>query len=108
MDIERDPPAEISGTTCCFCSKNRSTVNGSVKEGRSHLVPQPDQVPEPLRDLTPEIIEALRPFDIDVGEPKRAPSGWVQHRTMIRFAWTAESVADKINALKHKAVPGLL
>ena len=110
MDVQRDPPAEISGTACCFCSpsKKRPTSKGTVEEGRRHLVPQPDDVPEPLRDLAPEIIEALRPLDIDVGDPMRAPSGWVQHRTMIRFAWSADSVEDKIKALKHKAVLGLI
>ena len=91
MDVKRGPSAEISGATYCFCSSStkKSTSIGSVKEGRRHLVPQPDDVPEHLRGHTREVIEALRPLDVDVSEPMGAPSDSVQHKTMVRIGWSA-------------------
>ena len=90
MDMQRDPPAELTERACHICS---------AKKKRGCAVPQPADVPEPLRDLNHKVIDALRPLDIDVGEPKRAPSGYCRHATMIRFAWAEDSVEDKIAAL---------
>ena len=68
-------------------------------------VPQPGDVPEQLQQLPKEVIEALRPLDIDCGVFERAPQGYRVHSSMIRFAWSAEDVEDKIQRLaknRHK------
>lgn len=64
-----------------------------------HRVPQPDNIPLPLKDLTPEIIEALRPFDIDVGPETRAPNGYRKKVRMIPFSWAFVAVKEKIKSL---------
>ena len=72
---------------------------------RKEKVPQPEDVPEELQQLPKEVIEALRPLDIDCGVFERAPQGYRVHTTMIRFAWSAEDVEEKIRKLvknRHK------
>ena len=70
---------------------------------RGDKVPQPEDVPEPLRDLTSEIIEALRPLDVDTGNMVRAPNGYRVHTAMISFAWAAKDVKRKIKHLDTKS-----
>ena len=64
-----------------------------------HRVPVPEDVPTALRNLTPAIIAALRPLDMDVGPESRAENGYRKKLRMIRFSWALESVSDKIRAL---------
>ena len=64
-----------------------------------HRVPVPEDVPSALRNLTPAIIAALRPLDMDVGPESRAENGYRKKLRMIRFSWALESVSDKIRAL---------
>ena len=66
---------------------------------------QPHDVPGPLQQLPKEVIEALRPLDIDSGLYERVPQGYRVHSSMIRFAWSAEDVETKIRKLaknRHK------
>lgn len=65
-------------------------------------VPQPADVPEPLRSLKPRIIEALRPLEIDAGIYQRAPYGYRIHSSMMTFAWSASSVENKVAALAKR------
>ena len=55
IDLKGDPKVEIPMSQCRFC-----------KAKRKHYVPQPNDVPEELRDLTEEAIHALKPLDVDV------------------------------------------
>ena len=64
-----------------------------------HQVPLPEDVPVALRNLTPTIIAALRPLDIDVGPEARAENGYRKKVRMIRFSWALASVSDKIRVL---------
>ena len=66
-------------------------------------VPQPEDVSKPLRKLSPAVIEALRPLDIEVGPEVRAAHGYRKKARMITFAWAAKSVDAKIEALPSKA-----
>ena len=51
--------------------------------------PLPEEVPEPLRNLSAESCQALAPLELDVGPEIRAAhnSGYRLHATIIRFAW---------------------
>ena len=67
--------------------------------------PQPGDVPGPLQQLPKQVIEALRPLDIDTGVYERVPQGYRVHSSMIRFAWSTEDVETKISKLaknRHK------
>ena len=65
-------------------------------------VPQPEHVPKALRELSEQVIEALRPLDIDAGKFERAQYGYRVHSSMMTFAWSAKSVPDKIKALEKR------
>lgn len=59
-------------------------------------VPQPEEIPQPLRKLSLTMSKVLRPLDIDVGPVMKADSGYRHHVRMIRFSWSKTSVKDKI------------
>ena len=62
-------------------------------------------MPEPLRDLLPEVVQALRPLDVDVGPEVRADNGGYRKKVrMISFAWCVKRVSDKVRALRPDAV----
>ena len=66
---------------------------------------QPKDVPAPLQQLPKQVIDALRPIDIDTGVYERVPQGYRVHGSMIRFAWSADDVETKIGKLsknRHK------
>ena len=63
------------------------------------LIPNFEDIPQPLRALSKEVVQALRPLNIDVGPYRRAAYGYRAHSAMIRLAWAAESVPEKIRQL---------
>ena len=85
MDTRRVAPCTVSKKLCKVC-----------KNGK-YWVPQPDEIPRPLRKLSVKLTKVLRPLDIDVGPVKKANNGYRMHSAMIRFRWSEESVQDKIN-----------
>lgn len=66
--------------------------------------PVPEEVPEPLRNLGKQTMEALSPLEIDVGPEIRAAhnSGYRQHATMIRFRWKTQTVKNNMLADKEE------
>eukprot|EP00971_Amphidinium_carterae_P239447 4753454-Amphidinium_carterae.2 len=71
--------------------------------GTGYQAPQPSEVPEELRDLTPDTIAALRPVEIDCGHPAsgevRASDGYRVHVDVIRFRWHNLSVKNRVKKL---------
>ena len=67
--------------------------------------PVPEEVPEPLRNLSKQTVEALSPLEIDVGPEIRAAhnSGYRQHATMIRFRWKTQTVKNNIADKEERA-----
>lgn len=89
LDIARTLPPILPKSACLHCHRQRM-----------HFVPKPNDVPEPLRDLTLDIVMALRPLTIDVGpEWRSAAGGYRKHQRMIRFAWSERHVCDQIEDL---------
>ena len=86
IDCRRVAKPEIAPRACKACQ------NGKI------LVPKFEDIPEPLRNLSKEVVRALRPLDIDVGPYRRAAYGYRAHSAMIR-PWAAESVPEKIRQL---------
>ena len=70
--------------------------------GSGYPTVQPSEQPVPLRELTPEIISALRPLDLDCGPVERAMQGYRVHTGMMKFAWSFQTVNEKINDLASK------
>lgn len=60
-------------------------------------VPQPKDVPKPLRDLSQAVLEALRPIDIDTGNYEKVPAGYRVHTAMISFSWAEKDVQARTN-----------
>ena len=78
---------EIAPRACKACQ------NGKI------LIKKFEDIAGPLRNLSKEVVRALRPLDIDVGPCQRAAYGYRVHSAMIRLAWAAESVLEKMRQL---------
>ena len=89
MDARRIAKPVIPSAQCTACQKGEH-------------VPQPEDVPPPLRGLKPKVLEALRPLEIDTGVADRAPFGYRVHTAMICFAWEPVSVEYKIAHLEKR------
>ena len=90
MDLRRVNKPKVPANQCTAC-----------KHGE--YVPQPEDVPPPLRNLKPKVLEALRPLEMDLGNLERVPNGYRVHTAMIAFAWKEQDVATAVEALlKHK------
>ena len=86
VDLKKASSTSITKKVCTACNKGE-------------YVPQPEHIPVVLRGLKPEVIEALRPLDMDTGAEVRAPNGYRVHMSMMSFAWASTSVKSKIRAL---------
>ena len=80
IDCRRVAKPEIAPRACKACQ------NGKI------LVPKFEDIPEPLRNLSKEVVRALRPLDIDVGPYRRAAFGYRAHGAMIRLAWAVARI----------------
>ena len=90
MDLKRVNKPTIPPSQCTAC-----------KHGE--YVPQPQHVPEPLRNLKPRVLEALRPLERDIGFVERVPHGYRVHNAMMAFAWKECSVQDAIRHLDKRS-----
>ena len=68
---------------------------------RGETVPQWGDIPHALRRLTADTVDALRPFEIDLGPFKQAENGFRIHTAMFRVKWAARSAEEKILELKR-------
>lgn len=66
------------------------------------MVPQPDDVPLPLRNLTEADIRILRPFDIHCGDYKRMVHGYRQRTGPFRVTWSALLVEEKLQTIEDR------
>ena len=69
------------------------------KSGTGYKAPQPHEQPRQLRNLSEEIVEALRPLNADPGPHERADQGYRVHTSMTRIVWAKTSVKEKIAEL---------
>ena len=89
-DTRRVAQPRITAKACKQCRGNQ-------------WVPQPDDIPAPLRKLSLNMSKVLRPLDIDVGPVKKAQNGYRHHVRMIRFSWSEDTVEDKISQAQEKS-----
>lgn len=89
MDLKRVNKAIVPWRACTAC-----------KHGE--YVPQPEHVPDPLRNLKPRVLEALRPLEIDMGAVERVPNGYRVHNAMMAFARKQRDVETEIAALRRR------
>ena len=83
----------LAASACRRCARSK----------RQLMVPRPQDVPTPLRDLDPLVVKALRPLDIDVGPEVRAGTGGYRKKVrMITFSWCLQSVDAKLRRLPSK------
>ena len=90
-EVDTRRVAAPSITPCRWCSKDGAAS-----------VPTVHDVPRKLRGLTKKIVEALRPFEMDLGPYKRPLHGYREHAAMVRLLWAEQSVPEKIAALPKK------
>ena len=78
-------------------------INCKTKGKTGYWAPRPEDVPEPLRDLPHEIVNALSPLSVETGPyPQRGQNGYWVHTDIIRFRWKPRSVLDTIDALPRE------
>ena len=65
-------------------------------------MPTVRDVPRKLRGLT-KIVEALRPFEMDLGPYKRPLHGYREHTAMARLLWAEQSVPEKNRCFTSEA-----
>ncbi|CAK9101303.1 ATP-dependent DNA helicase PIF1 [Durusdinium trenchii] len=71
-------------------------------DGSASSVPQPTDVPRPLRGLSSVALAALRPLDLDCGNYQRPPHGYRVHTALARLSWCEEGVAEKVAKLPRQ------
>jgi len=84
IDTRRVAVAEITAKACKQCK------DGAV------WVPQPKDIPKPLRKLSLKMALTLRPLDLHVGPVKKASNGYRMKSSMTRMSWSEHAVKDKI------------
>eukprot|EP00435_Cladocopium_sp_Y103_P073100 s1226_g42.t1 len=89
MDLKRVNKATVPKSQCTAC-----------KHGE--YVPQPEDIPVPLRGLKRRVLEALRPLTMDIGFVERVPNGYRVHNAMMAFAWKERNVETEIAALRKR------
>ena len=87
IDCRRVAKPEIAPRACKACQNSKVSI------------PKFEDIPQPLRALSKDAVQALRPLDIDSGPYRRAAYGYRVHSAMIRLAWAAESIPEKISQL---------
>ena len=77
---------------------------GHCKSGgaKGYWAPSPEDVPRPLRKLSSQVIEALRPFDIHTGGVFRPPNGYLVHNDMMTFSFKKSSVEENLAKLSRR------
>ena len=78
---------------CTYCKSKGKT---------GYWAPQPDEQPLPLQKLTPEVLEALRPFQVHTGYFERAPHGYLVHTDMLRVSLKTVPVEAALRGLPKK------
>ena len=89
-DLIKSSKAMYGSTRCNSCAQGK-------------YVPQPADIPQALRGLSPEEVEALRPFDVDIGVERHAQYGYRIKTGMIAFSWKATAVEQDIADLLDAA-----
>ncbi len=84
IDARRVAQAEITAKTCKQCRAGQ-------------WIPQPEDIPRPVKKLSLKLSKVLRPLDINVGPVKKANNGYRHHVTMFRMSWSKQSVEEKIS-----------
>ena len=76
---------------CSHCSK-----------GTGYPTVSPEDIPEVLRNLTENVLWALRPLEPDVGPVVKARHGYRVHTDMIRFWWRPQTVEEQLDMLEDE------
>ena len=76
---------------CSHCSK-----------GTGYPTVSPEDIPEVLRNLTENVLWALRPLEPDVGPVANARHGYRVHTDMIRFWWRPQTVEEQLAMLEDE------
>ena len=88
VDISGTRPRKNCVAKCLHCAS-----------GTGYPTVAPEQIPEALQHLPPNVLWALRPLEPDVGRPVWARHGYRVHTDMIRFWWRPQTVRQQIQQL---------
>ena len=91
IDTRRVAPAEMTAKACKQCRAGQ-------------WVPQPEDIPRPLKKLSVKLSKVLRPLDIYVGPEKKAPNGYRHHAAMFRMSWSKTPAQEKISKARPQDI----
>ena len=85
------PALKRSIKACKHCSR-----------GVGYPVPQPADVPEPLRKLPQEVLDALTIFEVHTGPWEQEHNAYRAHMAPARFSWHWKSVEERLADLESE------
>ena len=88
VDISGTRPRKNCVAKCLHCAS-----------GSGYPTVAPEQIPEALQHLPPNVLWALRPLEPDVGRPVWARHGYRVRTDMIRVWWRPRTVRQQIQQL---------
>ena len=93
--LEKQPAREkhITGKKHPGCTVKKCQ---HCKAGVGYPTVQHTDIPEPLRNMSDNVLWALRPLEPDVGQVACAKHGYRVHTDMIRFWWRPDTVWQQI------------
>ena len=68
--------------------------------GIGYPVPQPADVPKPLRKLPQDVLRALAIFDVHTGPWEQEHNAYRAHMAPVRFSWQPQAVEERLAELK--------
>ena len=89
-----------AGPEAPACPHCKASAGDGPQQG--YWAPDPDEQPVPLRRLSSDVIEALRPLQVHTGPAERADHGYAVHTDVIRFSFKIWSVEEALWELPKK------
>ena len=89
-----------AGPEAPACLHCKASAGEGPQQG--YWAPDPDEQPVPLRRLSSDVIEALRPLQVHTGPAERADHGYAVHTDVIRFSFKIWSVEEALWELPKK------
>lgn len=94
--------SHLRGKTCRQKNELKACTYCKSHGKIGYWAPAPDDQPLPLRKLVPEVVAALRPFNVHTGYFERAPHGYLVHTDMFRVSLKTVPVEEALQGLPKK------
>ena len=94
--------SHLRGKTCRQKNELKACTYCKSHGKIGYWAPAPDDQPLPLQKLVPDVVRALRPFEVHTGYFERAPHGYLVHTDMFRVSLKTVPVEEALQGLPKK------